>query len=429
MSDEEKEDYESELARMLSQEEESPGNKPMVYFADLYHKDHPKERIIERLTEVITRNTKVQQHHVLLLSPSANELNKVSQKTNIQDGNGITYHRIVTENKIQAFYEGKEFLDANTLNRMAMVCSCEQSGFWKQLGEMFFTKAYQMFFAVVGTGKMELTASYGLECEIEAFLQTLPSIGDIQILKSPLIPDAIFNHGFTTRNGGISSTPALRSLNLAFASRKRDSMLVINENRRRLAEAAGFNSKNMQFPKVEHGNRVWSIGQDVPAGFDAIVTRSAGITIAAPGADCVTILFADPVRRVCGATHAGWRGTLKGITVATIQAMVRDFGCDVGNIVVAIGPCLSASNLQFTPEDAKGFADIDPSLVLWKEGDQKVYVDLLSANKILLQRVGVRIENIDTSAHRCTYDNPGEFYSYRRDKFPFGNQIAYINIR
>ena len=47
-----------------------------------------------------------------------------------------------------------------------------------------------------------------------------------------------------------------------------------------------------------HGIHVWVIGDEQPKSYDAIVTDKPGYTIAAPGADCQTLLFCDPVKMV-----------------------------------------------------------------------------------------------------------------------------------
>lgn len=42
-----------------------------------------------------------------------------------------------------------------------------------------------------------------------------------------------------------------------------------------------------------------------PESYDGIVTDQPGVVIAAPGADCIPLLFADPVGKAIGVAHAG----------------------------------------------------------------------------------------------------------------------------
>lgn len=59
------------------------------------------------------------------------------------------------------------------------------------------------------------------------------------------------------------------------------------------------------FWQIDHANAVCIMGKTEPDNYDGIVTNQKGVTLAAPGADCIPVLFADPVRRACGAAHSG----------------------------------------------------------------------------------------------------------------------------
>lgn len=47
------------------------------------------------------------------------------------------------------------------------------------------------------------------------------------------------------------------------------------------------------------------MGKPAPDSYDGMVTNQAGVVIAAPGADCMPLLFTDPVAIVIGVAHAG----------------------------------------------------------------------------------------------------------------------------
>ena len=68
----------------------------------------------------------------------------------------------------------------------------------------------------------------------------------IKLLKSPLICDELFYHGYTTRCGGVSTCPTMRSLNLVNSPRKKDTRVYVEENRRRLAKVAGFDCDDLK---------------------------------------------------------------------------------------------------------------------------------------------------------------------------------------
>lgn len=68
---------------------------------------------------------------------------------------------------------------------------------------------------------------------------------------------------------------------------------------------------NSCFCQVNHGSDVWVMGkEEEPHDYDGIVTNQRGVVIAAPGADCMPLLFTDPVARVIGVAHAGETYTL-----------------------------------------------------------------------------------------------------------------------
>jgi hypothetical protein len=130
----------------------------------------------------------------------------------------------------------------------------------------------------------------------------------LEVIKSDLICNKTFVHGFSTRKGGCSFYPSVASLNLAFTAEKRDPVMVVEENRHRLLKSLGAPSHRFEVAKAVHGNTVWVVGTPQLSGYDAIVCDKPGVVVAAPAADCVTIILADERRGVCAAVHSGWKG-------------------------------------------------------------------------------------------------------------------------
>ncbi|KAM8855091.1 purine nucleoside phosphorylase LACC1 isoform 1-T1 [Spinachia spinachia] len=268
-----------------------------------------------------------------------------------------------------------------------------------------------------------------VEEEVTALMQGLPALGGVRILTSSLIPEC-FGHGFSTRSGGVSLIPTLSSLNLFSSSRRRDPEVLVQENRRRLALHAGFHPLSLRLVKVDHGNRVWVVGQAEPESYDAMVTDRTGVVLAAPGADCVPILFADPRSKVIGAAHAGWKGTLTGVAMATVGAMVTEFGCRVSDIVVAVGPSVGACCFTLDGQQAEDFHRVHRDCVPDPES-VRPHIDLRLANRVLLQRGGVLPGHIYDykETQRCTSCHPEDFFSHVRDGLNFGTQVGFLWIR
>ena len=58
-------------------------------------------------------------------------------------------------------------------------------------------------------------------------------------------------------------------------------------------------------------------------------------------ADCVPLYFVDPVKRVIGLSHSGWRGTVGKIGKVTAgETMCREFQSRPEDILAAVGPSI-----------------------------------------------------------------------------------------
>ncbi|XP_015251436.1 PREDICTED: laccase domain-containing protein 1-like [Cyprinodon variegatus] len=218
-------------------------------------------------------------------------------------------HILDSGSMAERLYRLKRTLDELDLSSITVLTSCRGRGVLVRYQEMLFTAVYSFDYRV--TDEPTCSECRGSahtdspEPEVSAFLQQLPALkGHIRTLRSTLIPDC-FGHGFSTRSGGVSYIPTLSSLNLFCSSKRRDPTAVVAENRRRLAVHAGFHPLPLRLVKVNHANDVLVLGNPEPESYDSMVTNQRGVVLAAPGADCMPILFADPVKKVIGAAHAG----------------------------------------------------------------------------------------------------------------------------
>jgi YfiH family protein len=250
--------------------------------------------------------------------------------------------------------------------------------------------------------------------------------GEIRILRSPLIPDSIFVHGFPERTGGVS-TGLRASLNLGF--RWGDEPARVEENRRLLAGVAGYDPAALVSMRHVHGTSVWIVGEPVPepAEFDGLVSDRPGPVLGAFAADCTPMLFADPGARVCAAAHAGWRGTVAGVATNVVTRMV-EVGAHVDDIRVALGPSIGPCCFEVGPEVVAEFrqtlGDL-PGLVV--AGPVKDHVDLRVATRAILEAAGVRPEHIDDRPP-CTRCEADRFFSYRRDGVAGGVHMGFIGL-
>jgi YfiH family protein len=175
--------------------------------------------------------------------------------------------------------------------------------------------------------------------------------------------------------------------------------------------------------KQVHSNAVLLAGenQGCAGEGDALVSSTPGQRIGVRTADCVPILFADPDRHAVAAAHAGWRGTVAEIAVATVTRMQELYGSDPRRIHAAIGPAIGECCFEVGAEVAGQFVRWFPNVQIL------THVDLVEANYRQLLISGLLPEHID-APRLCTVCDPDRFHSFRRDKEQSGRMVSAIAI-
>jgi len=238
----------------------------------------------------------------------------------------------------------------------------------------------------------------------------------------------IVKHCFSTRKGGISAG-WFASMNLGFG--RGDIDANVNENYRRICEAAGISHKKIVMTKQKHGTNIKKIEEvcEVPDNTDGLMTNQSGITLVTLYADCVPLLFCDPVLRVIANSHSGWRGTVNNMAAQTVKEMTLHYGCDPKNILAGIGPCISKDNYEVDEDVAMQFQKEFSECVFAAEGKHgKYFIALQEACKLSLLRAGILPEKIEI-APWCTFANDELFFSHRRDSAQRGSLAAIIELK
>ena len=224
-----------------------------------------------------------------------------------------------------------------------------------------------------------------------------------------------FHHAVLTRIGGVSQTP-YATLNLGHTVG--DDLAAVEENHRRALGSLGLLPGKIVSPYQVHGARVGIVGQahlgTVQPATDALVTAMPSVPLLMRFGDCVSVLFFDPVRRVIGMAHAGWRGVVAGSVGATVRAMVERFDCAPDDIWAGIGPTIGPCCYEVgaTVVEAVQAACPAGSDVIHHVGEQ-LHLDLPAAVHAQLGAAGVRqIEH----ASLCTACHVDEFFSHRAER-------------
>ena len=242
-------------------------------------------------------------------------------------------------------------------------------------------------------------------------------------------------HFCSTRYGGVS-VGNYASMNLSpFSGDDVDHQL---ENLNVLCE--NLNCNNIIIPFQTHGTEIRLIDKDfiqknlsersdLLYGIDALITNDVNVCIGVTTADCVPLIFYDPLKDVIAVAHAGWRGTCARIAEKVIQRMQEQFGCDPRNLNVVIGPSISADVYNVGAELLDDFklAGFPVDEIFHIERDL-LFLDLWKANQWLLEFVGVPTEQIQIS-EICTYTQHKKFFSARRLGIKSGRMLSAIMLK
>lgn len=228
-------------------------------------------------------------------------------------------------------------------------------------------------------------------------------------------------HGFSTRLGGVSQG-IYESMNLSYT--RGDDAAAVRENFTRFCDAVGVRSEDAVVSAQEHHVAIYNAtaadrGRGVTrergyTDIDGLLTDEPNVVLFTQYADCVPLFFVDPVRRVVGTSHAGWRGTAAEIGAVTVERMCADYGCRREDILAAIGPSIGPCCFEVDAPVIEAFE----KLSVYDEGcftpvnDEKVRIHLWEVNRRSLVKAGVRPDHI-TVTDLCTKCRSDVFWSHR----------------
>jgi polyphenol oxidase len=110
--------------------------------------------------------------------------------------------------------------------------------------------------------------------------------------------------------------------------------------------------------------------------------------------------------------------------------MSKQYSCRPSDIIACIGPSISWPNYEVGDEVAEKFEHVfgmKSNVLRLNECSDKTHLDLCEANRILMLELGVLTQNIEMSQF-CTYENPGLFFSARRDGIKSGRFSSCIML-
>lgn len=243
-------------------------------------------------------------------------------------------------------------------------------------------------------------------------------------------------HGFSTRLGGVSEG-TFASMNLSFT--RGDSDDRVRENFRRFCAAIGTDGRDVVISAQEHHTVIYNAtaadrGRGVTrergyTDIDGLLTDEPGVVLCTQYADCVPLFFVDPIKRVVGTAHSGWKGTVARIGAVTVERMCSDYGCRREDIITAVGPsigpcCFEVDEPVYTAFSQLPLFDGD----CFRQRGEKFDIDLWEVNRRILREAGIQEEHI-TVTDLCTKCHPELFWSHRVLGNQRGSLAGFIAIQ
>jgi len=265
-------------------------------------------------------------------------------------------------------------------------------------------------------------------------------------------------HGFSTRQGGVSSAYGGGALNLG--PTREDTPENVERNRQRFVRKLGaLDAKGRPWPLITvsqiHSATIHRVDRRTvrPLKGDGLITSEPGVLLGIKIADCLPVLVVDPERRAIGAFHAGWRGTARRIVQKGIGEMRKHFGSDPAKLLAAIGPGVGSCCYEIGDEVEREF---ESQFAYWQDlfedvfdsqtlharypllflnqrppghGDPALsrHLNLVKANLLQLRDAGLAEANI-SSLGLCTSCRTDLFFSYRKEQVT-GRMMAVLGIR
>ena len=217
---------------------------------------------------------------------------------------------------------------------------------------------------------------------------------------------------------------------------------VINDYKK-VCNALGEDYKKIVKPIQKHTNNIEivenKINVDIPDinckeydNIDGLITDKKDIILATTSADCITLLFFDPVKRVIANVHSGWKGTLQRISVKAVEKMVEKYNSKYEDIICCICPSIRRCHFEKKKDVEKlfkeEFKDLNLEEIIDEKENESWYIDTVLINKIILEKKGLKQENIIDS-NICTVCNKDLMHSYRAEKELYNVNTALIEIK
>lgn len=217
------------------------------------------------------------------------------------------------------------------------------------------------------------------------------------------------------------------------------------KNYRDLCDKLNTNYINIVKPNQEHTKNVLKVEEKINKNApdfnlseyddtDGLITKNKQTILVTTNADCILLLFFDPVKKVIANIHSGWKGTLQRISVEAVKKMQNEYNCNPQDIICCICPSIRKCHFEVREDVQKPyyneFKELKQinELIIKLPNEDKWKIDTVEINKIILIEEGLKPENIIDSKI-CSVCNSDVMHSYRVEKEKYGLNTALIELK
>ena len=234
----------------------------------------------------------------------------------------------------------------------------------------------------------------------------------------PELQELGLKHCFTTRDMDVgSSTNPDRDLLQSYIDEAYEFM---DEKPRLLYNGYQAHTGNIRTLSSFEEGKEGAYGRFIP-NTDGLVTDMNQVALLTRFADCVPVILFDPVKKVQGNIHSGWKGTLEGIVENGVDVMVVEYGSAPEDIIAVIGPAIGKDDFMVRLDVSSLFNRRFPRWgdLVRQVTDEQYLVDLQEINRRMLLEMGIKEKNM-TVIDISTYERDDLCHSYRRDGQKYG---------
>lgn len=210
----------------------------------------------------------------------------------------------------------------------------------------------------------------------------------------------------------------------------------LNTNYLNVVKTNQEHTDNIQIVNTKINKNYMDVNLEQYNDTDGLITSKKNLILSTTNADCILMLFFDPVTKTIANVHSGWKGTLQRISIKTVEKMIKEFNCNPKDIICCICPSIRKCHFEVDKDVKdmfeKEFVDLqinkETDIMEKQKGKEKWNIDTVLINKIILENAGLKEENIINSGI-CSVCNSDLIHSYRVEKQGYGLSTALIMLK